>query len=308
MPTSFDDIFYVMDPANPPPDGTFLTAITLTVTDQNDNGQISRSGGDRIEGIDIRNVYPGDTVTITDASGASITYTGVTFYLAGGREVFSPIDGQTLVNGTLTDTSFVTTQQSVTPEELEAIPCFTPGTLIETQWGARAVETLNVGDQIATQDNGFQTLRWIGRRTVQAKGPLAPIRIQTGALGNTRTLLVSPQHRMMLCGWQAQLHFGEDEVLVAAKHLVNGTTITQTDHRSVDYIHLMFDRHEIIFAEGIATESFHPGDFVLGQDAEARAEILHIFPELADHAKNLWPTARKIAKGYEAALMRVAAA
>ncbi|MFY9210292.1 MAG: Hint domain-containing protein [Aestuariivita sp.] len=308
MPTSFQDIFYVMDPANPPPDGTFLTTVTLTVTDRNDNGLISRSGGDRIQNIDIRQVYPGDTVTIETADGTQITYVGVTFYLANGQEVFSPIDGQTLVNGTLVDTTFVLTETDVTPAQMEVVPCFTPGTLIETRWGARAVETLRVGDLIATQDTGMQPLRWIGRRTVTARGKLAPIRIRAGALGNERDLLVSPQHRMLLTGWQAELLFGEEEVLVAAKHLVNGDTIHSTPRRSVDYIHLLFDRHEIIFAEGIATESFHPGDFVMETDPDVRAEILSIFPELDQSETCDWPTARKVAKAHEAALIRSTAA
>lgn len=308
MPTSFDDIFYIMDPANPPPNGTFLSAVTLTVTDQNDNGQIARSGRDNIEGIDIRRVYPGDTVTVETASGDFITYTGVTFYLANGFEVFSPIDGQNLVDGVLRDTTFVTTETSVTPEQLETVPCFTPGTLINTKWGQRAVETLLVGDLIETQDNGLQSLRWIGRRNVVAQGALTPIRIRAGALGNDRDLLVSPQHRMLLTGWQAELLFGESEVLVAAKHLVNGTTITPAARRSVDYIHLLFDRHEIIFAEGIATESFHPGDFVLENDPETRSELVSIFPELDLSQQCDWPTVRKVAKAHEAALIDMAAA
>ena len=254
-------------------------------------------------GIRIFGEQPGK-----DPNGTSITYTGVTFYLANGTQVFSPIDGQTLVDGTLTDTTFVTTQTSVTPEQLEVVPCFTPGTLIDTKWGARAVETLRVGDLIHTADNGLQTLRWIGRRTVSAQGSLAPIRILTGALGNDRDLLVSPQHRMLLSGWQAQLNFGEDEVLVAAKHLVNGATIFPAQRRSVDYIHLLFDRHEIIFAEGIPTESFHPGDFICDADREARDEILAIFPDLADTGSASWTTARRVAKAHETAVIRLTAA
>lgn len=308
MPTSFDDIFYIMDPANPPPNGTFLQAVTLTVTDQNDNGQISRFGADSINGVDIRRVYPGDTVTITAEDGSSITYTGVTFYLANGTQVFSPIDGQTLEDGTLTGVTFVTTETSVTPEQMEAIPCFTPGTLIETKWGLRAVETLKVGDLIATADNGYQTVRWIGRRTVPAQGRFAPILIKSGALGNDRDLLVSPQHRMLLSGWQAQLHVGEDDVLVAAKHLANGTTIVPAQRRSVDYIHLLFDRHEIIFAEGIATESFHPGSFVMEADVETREEILAVFPELSGKDSEIWPTARQVVKAHEATVICCSAA
>jgi len=309
VPTSFVDIFYVIDPANPPANGTFLQTVSLTVTDQNDNGNIARGGRDNIDGVDIRRVYPGDTVTVETPNGTSITYTGVTFYLANGVEVFSPIDGQTLVDATLTGTSFVTTERPVTPEQLDAtVPCFTPGTLIDTKWGWRAVETLKEGDLIVTHDNGLQPIRWVGRRTVSAQGDLAPIRIRTGALGNDRDLLVSPQHRMVLSGWLAELHFGESEVLIAAKHLVNGTTIVPAQRRSVDYIHLMFDRHEIIFAEGIATESFHPGDFVLENDPETRAELVSLFPELETAQACTWPTARKVAKAHEAALITVVAA
>jgi hypothetical protein len=307
VPTSFNDIYFVMDPANPPPIGTSLTAVTFLTTDQNDNGEIGRRGNDRVDGSDIRQSYPGDTVTIQTASGATITYTGVTFYLADGREVFSPIDGQTLQNGTLVATTWTPVDAPVTPQQMEVIPCFTPGTLIETSAGPRRVETLHVGERVLTQDNGLQPIRWIGRRTVIAQGDLAPIRIAAGALGNLNDMLVSPQHRMLVSGWQAELVFGEDEVLIAAKHLVDGHSIHVHPRRTVDYIHLMFDRHEIIFAEGIATESFHPGEYMLGQNDALRAEILAIFPEFREAAAPAWPTARKVAKPFEARLIAQAA-
>lgn len=308
MPTFFSDIFFVIDPSSPPADGTSLTAQTFTIEDRNDNDSISRSGGDRIDNVDIRNVYPGDTVTIETADGTQITYTGATFYLADGRELFSPIDGQTLQDGSLEGTTWVSAQQAVTPEQLEAAPCFTPGTLINTPGGPRAVETLRAGDLVTTQDHGACPVRWVGRRTVVGRGALTPVRFMAGALGNVHDLIVSPQHRMMLSGWQAELLFGQDEVLVAAKHLINGDTIHSAPCRSVDYIHLLFDRHEIIFAEGVPTESFHPGDFFLETDAAARAEILSIFPDLEARLSCSWPTARQVAKAHEAALIWSAAA
>ena len=306
MPTSFSDIFFIMDPAFPPPAGTSLTAVTMTVTDQNDNGRISRLGNDRINGSDIRQVYPGDTVTIQLPSGAQITYTGVTFYLANGQEVFSPIDGQTLQNGTLVSTTFVTTDQDVTPTQMEAIPCFTPGTLIETALGPQPVETLREGDLVHTMDHGPQPIRWIGQRRVMGVGAFAPIRFDRGAIGNARPLLVSPQHRMLMTGWRAELHFGQPEVLVAAKHLVNGTTIRVEPRRDVTYLHLLFDAHEILWAEGVATESLHPGAGLIEADAELRAELTALFPELAGCSVP-WPTARPVLRGYETPVVAAAA-
>jgi len=123
-------------------------------------------------------------------------------------------------------------------------------------------------------------------------------------LGNTRDLRVSPQHRMLLGGWQAQMLFGDDEVLVAAKHLVNDSTILRVEGGEVEYFHMLFDTHEIVFASGAPSESFHPGQIGWGALAEeARAEILELFPELAsgDFAQ-YGASARRSLKAYEASL------
>ena len=295
-----------MDPANPPPIGTLLTAVTLVVTDQNSNGLIARQGNDRIQNVDITQVYPGDTVTIQLANGSQVTYTGVTFYLANGVQVFSPIDGQTLQNGTLVSTTFVTTEQPVTPAQMEVIPCFTLGTMIATGLGPQPVETLSVGDLVDTMDHGLRPVRWIGCRRVLGVGNFAPVRFEPGTIGNARPLIVSPQHRMLLTGWQAELHFGQDEVLVAAKHLVNGTTIRVAPDRDTTYLHLLFDCHEILWAEGVATESLHPGGGLLDADPALRQEIVALFPELAGRTVP-WPTARPVLRGHEAPVIASAA-
>ncbi len=295
-----------MDPANPPPVGTFLTAVTLVVTDRNDNGLIARQGGDRIQNVDITQVYPGDTVTIELPNGNLVTYTGVTFYLANGVEVFSPIDGQTLQSGTLVSTTFVTVEQPVTPAQMEVIPCFTVGTMIATGLGPQPVETLRAGDLVDTMDHGLQPVRWIGRKRVLGVGSFAPVRFEPGAIGNARPLTVSPQHRMLLTGWRAELHFGQDEVLVAAKHLVNGKTIRVAPNRDTTYLHLLFDCHEILWAEGVATESLHPGCGILDADPALREEITALFPELAGQTVP-WPTARPVLRGHEAPVIASAA-
>ena len=106
---------------------------------------------------------------------------------------------------------------------------------------------------------------------------------------------------MLIRGWQAELLFDEAEVLVAARHLVNGDTIHVAPCGAIEYIHLMFDRHEVIFAEGVPTESFHPGDHVLAQDRALLAELSALFPDLGTGPG--WRTARRVLKGYEAALV-----
>lgn len=142
--------------------------------------------------------------------------------------------------------------------------CFMAGTLIETDRGPRRIETLQAGDRLRTLDEGWQPLRWLGQMEVLGVGRLAPVRIAQGALGNDRTLWVSPQHRMLMSDWRAELLFGASEVLVPAIALVDGQQITQVARRRVTYCHLLFDRHQIVHAEGCLSESLYPGDMALG--------------------------------------------
>lgn len=163
----------------------------------------------------------------------------------------------------------------------KAVVCFAAGTMIETADGERAIETLRGGDLVRTADHDYQPIRWIGSSRVAANGSGAPILIKAGALGNARDLRVSPHHRMLLGGWQTEMLFGDPEVLVAAKHLVNDQTILRLEGGTVEYFHMLFDTHEIVFAEGAPSESFHPGQIGWrGLSDAARAEILALFPEL----------------------------
>jgi hypothetical protein len=169
----------------------------------------------------------------------------------------------------------------------EDLACFTHGTLVDTPDGPRLIEDLQPGDLVTTMDNGSQPVRWIGSRKLtrddlQLRPQFRPVLFETGAIGNARPLLVSQQHRMLLNDWRAQVYFGEDQVLVAAKAMINGKTIRQVlPEDGVTYCHLLFDRHEIILAEGALSESFHPGEMGLGAlDAEQRREIEALFPDL----------------------------
>lgn len=187
------------------------------------------------------------------------------------------------------------------------VACFTPGAMILTDQGEVAVENLHPGDRVLTRDNGFQTIRWTGRRDLSLAELIAdprfnPVCIPAGALGAglpERDMVVSPQHRMLLTGTLAELMFGEHEVLVPARHLVGWAGITQRQTRGISYIHILFDQHEIVRADGAWSESFQPGGQMLdGLDGVQREEILALFPELAGGEP--FPCARLTLKAREA--------
>ena len=183
--------------------------------------------------------------------------------------------------------------------------CFCTGTRIMTRDGWQAVETLEIGSEVWTRDHGYKPVGWIG--ITQAQGPSTDIiRFAPDSVGNKDPLCVSPNHRMVVSNWRSQLMLGQDEVLIPAKNLVDGTTVTVENRTNVQFVHLMFDQHEIINAEGALTESFFVGDYSASAlDAAAREEILALFPQLRDLRELEYSTALPLAKKYEASLVSV---
>jgi hypothetical protein len=133
---------------------------------------------------------------------------------------------------------------------------FTRGTQITLASGQQVpIEALKVGDRVLTRDDGPQPIRWIGRNTIRAVGAFAPVLIRKGALNNENDLVLSPDHRIFVYQRQDHLGAGRAEVLVKVRHLVNGTSVVQLDGGFAEYFQLLFDDHQIIYAEGIAAES-----------------------------------------------------
>ncbi len=227
--------------------------------------------------------------------------------------VYDPLNGE---NGTITfyaaNGTTILGTLTFTDIETLVIVCFTPGTMIVTDRGEVAVETLCTGDLVLTRDNGLQPLRWIGRRDLSfpelvVNPELQPVRIGRNALGGegpTRDMLVSPQHRLMLKRARAELLFGEAEVLVAARHLLGTEGVSRAiPSEGVTYIHLMFDRHEIVCSDGIWTESFQPAERTLSSlDRAVRDEVLTLFPDLAED-RTSFVAARMSLKAHEAKVL-----
>lgn len=204
---------------------------------------------------------------------------------------------------------------SLVPRRPEGgVICFTPDTRIATPSGARLIDELRPGERVLTRDNGPQEILWMGRRRMSgarlhAMPHLRPIRFRNGALGHGRPdgdLLVSPHHRMLLRGAAAQALFSTDEVLATAADLVNDQSIL-VDHglREVTYVHLLLERHNILWANGIESESFHPANCALEAIEESqRAGLLRLMPWAAERPETYGDYARRNLTASECAILR----
>lgn len=194
-----------------------------------------------------------------------------------------------------------------TPDNAEVI-CFCLGTQIGVPGGTCAVEDLAVGDLVETLDHGAQRIRWIGRKTVHQaqldKQPkLHPVRISQGSLGcglPKTDLLVSRQHRMMVSSPISKRMFGETNSLLSAIKLTEIPGIfIDDDVNEVVYFHILFDQHEVVFAEGAPSESLYLGKQAINSlDKRARREVYTLFPELA-HSDMGWGAAAFIPSNKE---------
>ncbi len=271
------------------------------------NDTLAAGQGDTLWGGDDRDMF-----RVTN-DGSSSTET---IYVRGGEggddwdtlDFNGQLDPNTLTitstsaDGTKSGHAYLQDGTYVEFVDIEGIICFAEGTLIATLSGPVPVEALQPGDLIATQDNGYQPLRWVGRSTVPAHGNLAPVLIKAGTFGAKRDLRVSPQHRMLLSGPEAQCMFGGSEVMAAACHLINDHSVLRQPTGFVTYLHLLLDRHEVIFAEGAPTESFFPGPQAF--DAMSAATLDSLFramPQLRTNPCGFGPTARQCLTGREAA-------
>lgn len=146
--------------------------------------------------------------------------------------------------------------------------CFCSSTMIETFTGPMPVDWLSTQDRVRTKDNGYQQALWVGQTKIsvaqmQEMPQLWPVMIQAGALGDGMPdydLKVSADHRILVSGAEVQLLFGTDEVFVPAKALVNGDSVVSVcPSKPTAFVHVLFETHEIIRAEGLWAESFFTG-------------------------------------------------
>ena len=157
---------------------------------------------------------------------------------------------------------------------------FAQGTMITLANGRQcAIEALTPGQMLLTRDHGPQPLRWIGKATLRAVGVFSPVVITAGTLGNAGDLIVSQHHRMFLYQANRRAGFATSELLVQAKHLVDGERVFLREGGFVNYFSIVFDHHEIIYAEGIPAESLMVNE----------ATVHRLPPDLSDEMKERFP-------------------
>ncbi|MBO9446498.1 Hint domain-containing protein [Ruegeria sp. R14_0] len=198
--------------------------------------------------------------------------------------------------------------------QIEVI-CYSLGTLIRTPDGDIPIEHLSPDDLVVTMDHGAQPIRWaesafLSPEQLETNPALYPIEIAKNALGPNcpeRNLRVSPQHRMLVTGPFVELLFGETQALVAARHLVGlpGVRVVKPE-KGVTYVHVLLDRHEILFAEGAPSESLYLGDEALvAMSSEGLQELREIFGSKLDGASQGFSSlARRSLKAYEAQVLQ----
>ena len=162
------------------------------------------------------------------------------------------------ITGDFVTANFVAQNLGDATEIQFTAPCFCRGTRIATAHGQVPVESLKIGDLVKTATQGFQPVRWIGRRAydgrfIAGNHMALPVKIRRHALGfnvPSRDLFVSPGHAL-----------AEGGVLVHAWRFVNGVSITQAEAVDrVEYFHIELERHAVIFAENAPVESFLDND------------------------------------------------
>lgn len=222
--------------------------------------------------------FAGDQVEL---EFAFTTTSGETFWIIriAGQNV--GISGPTLPEPGTTYTVGGSADGSETP--IETIPCFTDGAMVLTDKGPRAIETLTKGDRVVTLDNGLQTIRWTGNRPVTPLEMrffpnLQPVVIRKDAFGPGRPnadLVLSDQHRVLMrLDPAAALYFDDREVITTAKSLINGKTVQRMAPRQpLTYRHILLQHHELMFVNGLETESLYPASRHLPEDQRLMADL-----------------------------------
>jgi hypothetical protein len=137
--------------------------------------------------------------------------------------------------------------------------CFLRGTQVLTRDGYRPIESLDVGEAVATHFGGLTPIKAINSFTLSREagawvGHSRPVRVKCGALGENMPavdLCLTASHAVFIDGF-----------LVPAGCLVNGISIvfeTAEEQEALDFFHIALEQHDVINADGALCESLrHP--------------------------------------------------
>ena len=233
-----------------------------------------------------------DVMLLSVSNGATTRH----FILPSDR--LGDLSFQSVTLGSLSDVGGDDARIAMSADNATAVVCFLRGTLIETDTGPRPIEDLAAGDRVATP-GGLRRIVWTGcfavpHEALRQTPALRPVRIAAGAFGPgcpARDLRVSRQHRLLVASPIARRMFGTDEVLVPANRFLGcpGVELALPDG-PVTYHHILLDRHEILFAEGLAAESLLIAPETLRTlPMAARHDIAALLPQAMTPAPRMQP-------------------
>lgn len=251
------------------------------------NSPLINNGGDNVVALDrindeyISARYNGDPLDDpTTYSGFSPT----AMQSGAGENFGSDIDGNSIQRSPDGADTFVNNE---TPTPGTTNVCFTGGTQFETAQGFVLIEDIQPGDLLRTHDGRLVAVKWIWAqhwtaRDLRENPKLLPIQIKRSAFADgvpKRDMCVSQHHRLLVNSRIAERMFGQSEVLVPAKDLLDVPgVIALQECADVTYYHVLLDVHEVLLAEGLPAESLFLGAEVLKTlSSEAINEICTIF-------------------------------
>ncbi|WP_299281356.1 Hint domain-containing protein [uncultured Tateyamaria sp.] len=174
-------------------------------------------------------------------------------------------------------------------------PSLHPATPIATPNGYRPAETLRRGDTVMTAVGDIVPVLHTVRQSVPARGSFRPVRLQAPYFGLARDIVVSPEQRLVLRGSDVEYIFGQEAVLVPARHMVNGhAAIWAAPQTTADYVQILLPGHEALVAAGCALESLYIGR-LRRNERDLSASILADMPSrlLPEHAKPIHQVLRQ---------------
>lgn len=282
---------------------------SIESTDSDGSPQLDVSGVPNLSGSTSFEVFESYTGTV---GGAAVTFTLIQF---SGSIYMFVTSGSVEVGQTIEGTNNGAPDAPDRPyNDLPDFVCFSSEAPIETSTGPRRADALSVGDHVVTADGQLRKIKWIGRchlshGDLQKKPHLRPVVIKRNAFETgvpSQDVRVSPQHRIALTSFAAELYFGTRDVLVPARFLVNGQDVhIDEDVSNVVYIHILFDKHELVNVSGLWSESLFLGETTVGAlPEETQSEIFELFPDFEGCCTAFGSTALPVLKPFEARAIR----
>lgn len=264
------------------------------------------AGGDDQYNIDLSGFDDDFTMTVKSMDpGDCFEFTGFDSYTTVGNVwtfEYTGTDGQAHTVSIDVESANGTGVASV-------VVCFVRGSRILTAVGERPIEQLQSGDQLICGDGIHRPIRWIGslhldHAQLSAHPELRPIRLAPDSLAPgcpQGELFLSPQHRVLLSDWRAEVLFGEDEVLVTVASLENDGSIRAVQTcREVDYFHILLDGHHTVWANGVECETLMPAEMAqTALSGTARDEICQIFPQIVTDLSSFGRLCHPVLKPFE---------